>query len=342
MTVTERATDEGVDKPGTVPASARHSLASVTVLLLEPLELFETAVPTEVFGFDRTARGLPAFDYTMCTPEPHRPVRTSGSYPVGLTVRHGLEAMDDADLVIVAATDAREYPEAALEALRRAHARGAILLSVCTGAFILGAAGLLDGRPCVTHWRCAAELAERYPLADVCTDLLYVDDGQIITSAGTAAGIDACLHLVRRELGADVATQIARQMVVPPQRDGGQQQFIAAPMPPVQADRLAPLLEWLLANLDGEHTANSLARRAMMSPRTFARKFQSEVGMSPHRWLLKQRVIRARELLEMTRIPIEQVAERVGFGSATVLREHFRRDTGLSPKDYRTRFNCTD
>lgn len=313
----------------------------MTVLLLEPLELFESAVPAEVFGSDRTHQGVPAFDFSMCTPDPDRPVQTSGTYPIGIKVARGLEAMEAADLVVVAATSGRKYPEAALEALRRAHARGALLLSVCTGSFVLAAAGLLDGRPSATHWGSAAEMQQRYPLTDVCTDLLYVDDGQIITSAGTAAGIDACLHLVRRELGADVATRIARQMVVPPQRDGGQQQFISDPMPEVVADRLAPLLEWVLSHLDAEHTAASLAQRATMSPRTFARKFQAEVGMAPHRWLLKQRVIRARELLESSDVPVERVADLVGFKSATVLREHFRRDTGLSPKDYRRRFNCS-
>ena len=202
---------------------------------------------------------------------------------------------------------ATTYPPAVLEALRQAHRDGAIVLSVCSGAFLLGAAGLLDGRPCTTHWRHAAELAERFPTARLDPDVLFVDDGDLVTSAGTAAGIDACLHLVRRELGSAAATAIARRMVVPPQRDGGQRQFIEQPLPP-DADSLQPLLDQIAGELSTEHTIGSLARRAHLSERTFARRFVAETGTTPHRWLTTQRVLLARRLLEQTTLGVDAIA----------------------------------
>jgi len=244
------------------------------------------------------------------------------------------------DLVIISATPIRaadDYPKEVLSALRAAHDNGATLLSLCSGSFVLAAAGLLDGRMCTTHWMHAAELSEAYPRAKVDPRALYVEDNQVITSAGTAASIDACLHVVRREWGTAVATRIARRMVVPPQRDGGQQQFVEMPIPCCTAESLTPLLTWVLAHLQEEHTASSLAKRAMMSGRTFARRFTAETGTTPHRWLTQQRILAARSLLEQSDLGVEQISTRVGFNSAVVLREHFRREIGLAPVDYRRR-----
>ena len=223
-------------------------------------------------------------------------------------------------------------------ALRRAAGRGAILLSVCSGAFILGAAGLLDGRKCTTHWRHVDELQQRFPAAVIDPDVLFVDDGALITSAGTAAGIDACLHLVRRELGSAAANTIARRMVVPPQRDGGQRQYIERPIPQCSSDGLGDVLAYLVANLDAAHTVAELAARAHMSTRSFARRFAAETGTTPVQWLASQRVLHAQRLLEDTALDVEQVARRCGFATAALLRHHFRRALGVSPSDYRRTF----
>jgi transcriptional regulator GlxA family with amidase domain len=225
-----------------------------------------------------------------------------------------------------------------LAALRTAHEGGSILLSLCSGAFLLAAAGLLDGRRCTTHWMYADDLRRRFPATTVDPSVLYVDSGDIITSAGTAAGVDACLHLVRRELGAAVANAIARRMVMPPQRDGGQQQFVATPVPECTSDGFAELLDWVVGNLDQDHSIASLATRAAMSERTFARRFTAETGTTPHKWVTLQRVLAARHLLEESDLSVEQVAQRTGFNSAVVLRDQFRREVGLAPSVYRQRF----
>jgi transcriptional regulator GlxA family with amidase domain len=316
-------------------------LRSVSVILIEPVAVFEFGVAVEVFGLDRREDGVPAIDFRICSVDPGQPLTTKNVSPFSITAPHGLDAVRGTDLVVVGATPTRaerDYPPEVLQVLREAAAAGATLLSLCSGSFVLGAAGLLDGRRCTTHWMYAAEMARAYPEAVVDPRALYVDDGNIITSAGTAAGIDACLHLVRRELGTAVATKIARRMVVPPQRDGGQQQFVDMPIPECTADSLAPLLSWVLAHLEEDHTAASLARRAMMSDRTFARRFGAETGTTPHKWLTQQRVLAARSLLEQTDLGIEQISTRVGFNSSVVLREHFRREIGLAPADYRRRF----
>ncbi|MFD7656433.1 helix-turn-helix domain-containing protein [Actinosynnema sp. NPDC059797] len=312
-------------------------LRTVAALVIDGLAPFEFGVLCEVFGIDRTEEGVPPIEFRVCGERAGVPVRTNVG--ASLTPDHGLDAVEGADLVAVSAAKIRdEYPPAVLDALRRAHAAGSTLLSVCSGAFALGATGLLDDRRCTTHWRYAADLARRFPRARVDPDVLFVDEGDIVTSAGTAAGIDACLHLVRRELGSAATAAIARRMVVAPQRDGGQRQFIEAPAPAQRADSLQPLLAWLEERLTDEHTVASLAERATMSERTFARRFAAETGTTPHRWLTTQRVLRARRLLEETELTVEDVAHRCGFGTAALLRHHFTAAVGVSPKDYRRTF----
>src|SRR6476619_997972 len=313
---------------------------SVSALVLDGLAIFEFGVICEVFGIDRSADGVPNFDFKVCGPEPGKSLRTS----VGATITpdHGLEELVGADLVAIPAISSQYggYLPAALDAVRKAAESGSIILTVCSGAFVAGAAGLLDGRPCTTHWMHADELAQMYPTAKVDRNVLFVDDGDLITSAGTAAGIDACLHLVRRELGSEVTNKIARRMVLPPQRDGGQRQYIDQPIPVRSSEGFAPQLDWILANLDKPHTVATLARRANMSARTFARRFVDETGTTPMQWVTDQRVLYARRLLEESDLDIDQIADRSGFGTATLLRHHFRRIIGVTPSDYRRSFAC--
>lgn len=314
------------------------ALRTVAAVVPQRCAPFEFGLIHEVFGIDRSDEGVPAVDFRVCSAEPDRTV----DFGTGLRLRapHGLDGLLGVDLVALPACDtSRPQPPELLDAIRAAHAAGATVLSVCSGAFLLGEAGLLDGRPCTTHWMHTDELAKRFPLAKVDSGVLYVDDGDLITSAGTAAGIDACLHLVRRELGSAVATKIARRMVVPPQRDGGQRQYIEQPVPQCTGDSLAELLEYLIEHLADEHSVRSLARRAAMSERTFARRFVAETGMSPAKWIAAQRISRARTLLEDTALSIEQVAGHSGFGTAAGLRHHFTRQVGVAPAEYRRTFS---
>ncbi|MEV0455735.1 GlxA family transcriptional regulator [Catellatospora methionotrophica] len=315
------------------------SLYRVAVLGLDDVAPFELGVLCEVFGTDRTLDGFPSYEFALCSPD-GGPIRTRSGF--GVVPHADLTPLASADLVAVPAHPlTSEVPAVAVDALKAAAERGAWILSVCSGAFLLGQAGLLDGRRCTTHWKHAALLAERYPTALVSPDELYVQDGRVITSAGTAAGIDACLHLVRQEQGAAVATKLARRMVVPPHRAGGQSQFIEAPMPEqVDCDTLQPLLEWLLTHLDEPLTVDDLASRTHMAPRTFARRFRAETGATPHDWLTHQRLLLARRLLEETELSVESVASRAGFGDSATLRHHFRRRIGTTPADYRHTFRA--
>jgi transcriptional regulator GlxA family with amidase domain len=264
-------------------------------------------------------------------------VRTSLGFDI--VVEHDLTIAEDADLVAVPSQPVgRAMPPAYLETIRRAHERGAWLLSVCSGAFALAQAGVLDGRRATTHWMYADRLAAEHPSIAVNPDALYVQDGRIVTSAGTAAGIDAALHLVRQELGASATNAIARRMVVPPQRDGGQSQFIATPVVESVDESLGEVLEWMLGHLERELPVPELARKALMSPRTFARRFKAETGTTPAAWLNRQRLLRAQQLLEESGYGLERIAAETGFGSAAVLRHHFVRVLQTTPTAYRATF----
>ncbi|MCA2211557.1 GlxA family transcriptional regulator [Jidongwangia harbinensis] len=312
-------------------------IASVAAVVIDRVEPFELGVLCEVFGIDRTVDGVAPIDFRVCGEQPGVPVRSSVCLEI--TPRYGLDALADADVVAIPACAVRDtYPPAVLAALREAAARGATLLSICNGAFLLGQAGLLDGRKCTTHWRYAAEFRRRFPSAVVDPDVLFVDDGNVVTSAGTAAGIDACLYLVRRDMGARTAMSIARCMVAPPQRDGGQRQFIDLPIPDADGGSLRLVLSWMLETINVDHSVAALARRANMSERTFARRFVAETGTTPHKWLTLQRVLHARTLLEETRLSMEEVARQCGFGTGALLRHHFQRTVGITPAGYRRNF----
>jgi transcriptional regulator GlxA family with amidase domain len=312
-------------------------ISSVAVVVHDGVAPFELGLLCEAFGQDRTDRGAPSFDFKVATPQPGRvPTSVRG---LAVEVTSDLATVEAADLVCVPALPWNvPAPPAVLAALQAAYTRGARLLSVCSGAFVLGQAGLLDGRKCTTHWRHVCALQEQFPEALVECDVLYVDDGRIVTSAGSAAGIDACLHLFRAEFGASVATTVARGMVVAPHRDGGQAQFIDSPIPQTSAETLQPVLDWMGANLQCEISVDELARMALMSPRTFARRFRAETGTTPYHWLTNQRVLFAERMLEETEETIERIAGLAGFGTATALRHHFGRLRGTSPQRYRRSF----
>jgi len=312
-------------------------LRTVAAIVEEPVAPFELAVLCEVFGIDRSEDGVPPFDFRVCAAEPGRFLRTKTG--MGVVATHGLDAARDADLIAIpgGSVNGPFRPEI-LEILRAAVDRGARVLSVCSGAFWLAEAGLLDGRDCATHWKYADLLGQRFPHARVNLDVLYVEDGPVLTSAGTAAGIDACLYLVREELGFDIANRIARRMVVAPHRAGGQRQYIETPVPAGACDSLQDVLDWLGEHLDEDHSVPQLAARANLSERTFARRFSHEVGTTPHKWLTAQRVLRARRLLETTDLDVEAIAHACGFATGAVLRAHFQKQVGLAPLQYRRAF----
>ncbi|MFJ9112679.1 GlxA family transcriptional regulator [Streptomyces sp. NPDC102283] len=313
-------------------------LKNVAAVLLDNVHPFELGVVCEVFGIDRREEGLPGYDFALVAAETS-PVRAVPGFTI--STPHGLDRLDAADLIAVPVGDGfhtRDFPPALLEALRQAVARGARVLSVCVGAFVLGAAGLLDGRRCTTHWRYAAALAERYPEAEVEPGVLYVDEDPVLTSAGTSAGIDACLHLVRKLQGSDVANAIARRMVVPPHREGGQAQYIERPVPHSGESGVRMAMAWAEQNLEQEISVDQLSAHACMSPRTFARRFRMETGTTPYRWLLAQRLLGAQQQLENTDATMEAVAARTGFLNAAALRHQFVRSLGITPNAYRRAF----
>jgi len=295
-------------------------------------------VVCEVFGDDRwVTPGDPWYRLFICG-DTSSPVTSDGGFQI--LVPHGLEKLSGVDTVIVPPTyRPDEVSESVYEALRSAHARGCRILSLCGGAFVLAEAGLLEGRRAVAHWAECDALARRYPSLSVDPGVLYVDEGDILTGAGSAASIDLCLHIVRQDYGSEVATQLARQLVVPPQRDGGQAQYIENPLPALdRSDLFADTVAWVQEHLDEPVSVEHLAMRAAMSPRTFARRFLAATGTTPYQWLVRQRVQHAQRLLETSDLSIEAVAERSGFCTAGNLRKHFSRIMHTSPQAYRHTF----
>jgi transcriptional regulator GlxA family with amidase domain len=307
----------------------------VVGVVLDTVHALDLAAPAHFFGY----LGVPRYEFALAGEEPG-PVSSSGGFDV--MVEQGARAIEKADTVIVPGYGAieRRPPDRVLEAMRSAAANGARMMSICAGAFALAHAGLLDGRRVTTHWHIAGDLASQFPTLDVDPDVLFVDDGDVLTSAGFASGLDLCLHVFRRDHGARIATALARLTVIAPHRDGGQAQFIDLPVPtPAEGSpELSSTRAWALENLRDRLDVATLAAHAMVSPRTFARRFRAETGTTPHRWVLQQRILEARRLLEGTEMPVEDVASACGFGSAASLRAHFRRETGTTPTAYRRTF----
>lgn len=313
----------------------RRPIHKVAIVALPGVAPFELGVAWEGFGIDRTDDGVPGYD--CCVVSIAREIPTSAGFTISTPL--GLDHAADADLVVVPARTRRQDNEAeVLDLLRSTVQRGARVMSVCSGAFALGEAGLLDGRECTTHWKYADELQDRFPRAKVNPNVLFVCDDQVLTSAGTAAGLDLCLHLIRADHGEEIARRVARRMVMPLHRDGGQAQFVETPIRSRPAQTLAPLLDELAANLDVEYSIDALAARVGMSTRTFARRFRAETGTTPYLWLTHQRVLLARRMLEQGDDPVDTVAHRCGFGSGAMLRHHFTRIVGTSPAAYRRVF----
>lgn len=310
----------------------------VVALAYDGLCTFEFGIAAEIFGLPRPEMGPNWYRYATAAIEPG-PLRAQGGLSV--TCDGGLELIDAAGLIVVPGWRGMDtpVPEPLIAALRRAQARGARLASICSGAFVLAAAGLLDGLRATTHWRYTEALATRFPRITVEPDVLFLDQGQILTSAGSAAGMDLGLHIIRRDFGAEAANLVARRLVMPASRDGGQAQFLLRPVPrDHEGDRLAPVLASLRDDLQASPTAAELAARAGLSERTFLRRFAEATGTTPARYLAQARLARASELLETTEADIEAVAEAAGFASGALLRHHFRAHYGLSPRDWRKRF----
>ncbi|NGO78980.1 helix-turn-helix domain-containing protein [Streptomyces sp. YC504] len=320
--------------------SGRRRREIVAVLLFSGGPIFESSIPLSVFGVDRQDAGVPRYRLLVCAGE-DGPLRTTGG--LELTAPHGLEAIARAGTVVVPAwrSITAPPPQNALDALRRAHEEGARIVGLCTGAFVLAAAGLLDGRPATTHWMYAPTLAKRYPSVHVDPRELFVDDGDVLTSAGTAAGIDLCLHIVRSDHGTEAAGALARRLVVPPRRSGGQERYLDRSLPEeIGADPLAEVVSWALEHLHEQFDVETLAARAYMSRRTFDRRFRSLTGSAPLQWLITQRVLQAQRLLETSDYSVDEVAGRCGFRSPVALRGHFRRQLGSSPAAYRAAYRA--
>jgi AraC family transcriptional activator FtrA len=319
--------------------SRQHTVAALVYHGVSP---FELSVACEVFGLDRRELVDPWYRLIICALG-DGPVQASAAEGLSLNTPYGVADLEQADTVVVPNWKADHVPSPELtEALLAAHERGARIVSFCSGAFLLGHVGLLDGRSATTHWMYAEALATRFPAVDVQPDVLYVIDGRVMTSAGTAAAIDLCLHIVRSDHGAEIANAVARRMVVPPHRDGGQAQYVEAPVPSVCEvdDPMRLTVDWALAHLAEPLTVETLARQAATRPRTFARSFVAITGTTPLRWLLKQRVLLAQRLLETTDLPVERIAVDCGFGTPAGMRMHFQRQVGTSPLSYRRTFRA--
>ncbi|AIV45604.1 transcriptional regulator FtrA [Burkholderia pseudomallei] len=312
----------------------------VVALAYDRLCTFEFGCVVELFALPRPELGVDWYRFAVCASEPG-PVRAAGGIKVQAPYR--LALMDRADTIVIPGwRDPDETPpEPLLKKLRAAHRRGARLCSICSGVFVLAAAGVLDGATVTTHWRYAERLRARYPALRVNPDALYVDAGRIVTSAGSAAGLDMLMHLVRRDHGSAIANRVAQRLVLPPHRDGGQAQFVPRPLPSVGGDRLAKLIDWMRAHAGQPHTLASLAARAAMSPRTLQRQFRDATGLGPYEWLIRERVGLAKEMIERDpALPVARVAALAGFGSEESLRRHFRRIAATSPAAYRRSFDA--
>ena len=315
----------------------RRNLREVVALAYNGLCTFEFGIVVEVFGLPRPEMGRIWYRFHVASLD-SGPLRATGG--VTVLASAGLDKLSRAGTIVIPGwKGVHEVPPRQLIlALRRAYARGARLVSICSGVFVLAETGLLDGRRATTHWRYADALRTRYPKIRVQPDVLYVDEGRILTSAGSAAGIDLCLHIVRQDFGAEIANQVARRLVVPPHREGGQAQFIQEPIPKTPEGGLAPVLRWMESNLNRELSVEDLANRAAMSPRTFARQFRRQTGTTPHQWLTHLRLLAAQRRLEETDESMEQVAEAVGWQTTATLRQHFIKHLGTPPTSYRRRF----
>ncbi|MGF3808221.1 transcriptional regulator FtrA [Enterobacter mori] len=314
------------------------SPASVVVLAYDGLCTFEFGVAVEIFGLPRPEMGESWYRFAVAGVDEGELRATGG---IRILADGDLSLLERADLILVPGwrgIDAA-VPDALCDALRRASARGCQLLSICSGVFVLAATGLLDRRKATTHWRYIEALKTRYPAIDVVEDVLYQDEGDILTSAGSAAGIDLCLHVVRRDYGTEAANRVARRLVIPPHRDGSQTQQLSRPVAQLrESQRLGQLFDFLHQHLAQAHTVDSLARRVGMSQRTFLRRFQDATGTTPTRWLLNERLLRAKDYLENSKLSIDSIAEQTGFGQAATLRHHFRQHYALSPARYRKQF----
>jgi AraC family transcriptional activator FtrA len=310
----------------------------VAVLVYDGLCLFEFGLVVEVFALPRPELDVDWYRFRVCSLD-RGPLRVTGG--VTLQESAGLGALRNAGTIVIPGwRNADEHPpEPLLHAVRTAHARGARLVTICSGVFVLAAAGLLDGRRATTHWRYVERLRARFPRIRVEPDVLYVDEGDILTSAGSAAGLDLCLHIVRKDYGARIANQVARRLVVPPQRDGGQAQYVPAPVRADASGGLARVLEWAQSQLNQPLSVETLARRATMSTRTFARRFRDETGATPHQWLTHQRLLAAQQHLETSAASIDEIAQAVGLQTAATLRLHFRRALRTTPTAYRQKFS---
>ncbi|TCO62120.1 helix-turn-helix domain-containing protein [Actinocrispum wychmicini] len=305
----------------------------VALALSDRVPIYELAAPCAIFG-SRAPRGVEGwYELQVCSP---RNARVDEWFRAATEFTY--DDLVQADTVVVPACHDLQPSRRLVEAVRAAYDRGARVMSICTGAFVLAEAGILNELRATTHWMYATTLAERYPSITVDPDVLYVDEGRVLTSAGKAAGHDLCLHVVRRDFGAAVANHIARRLVMPPHREGGQAQYIATSVPHSLSDDLAPVLDWALTHLDQAITVEDLARRAHLGTRTLNRHFHARVGTNPLQWLHGQRIRRAQELLEQTDLPVEIVSQRVGLTSAAVLRRHFRRALDTTPDAYRRTF----
>jgi AraC family transcriptional activator FtrA len=310
----------------------------VVALAYDGLCTFEFGSTVEVFGIPRPEMGDDWYRFAVAAVDSGT-MRAGGGFC--FSTDGGLELLSQAGTIVVPGWRGIDspVPPHAIASLQQAHARGARILSICSGVFVLAAAGLLDGRRATTHWRYTDTLAARYPSIRVVPDVLYVDDGEILTSAGSAAGLDLCLHVVRSDFGAEAANVVARRLVIPPHRDGGQAQYAPSAVPVrYESNRLGPLLDYIRANITFRHSNESMAERAGMSTRTFLRRFQAATGTTPTKWILAERLARARDLLESSDVAVETVAELTGFSSAALFRHHFRQQLSLSPAAYKKAF----